>query len=143
MTDRLFIADPVQFRCAPTDSKKNRGQVIGFGRPCRACGRKPRYSYRPNPVALQQEERIREFLWRRFGDDAPHFGDDDVRVEITFRPRDDAMDVAVEHVRSRPKGFSGRRRDIANLSEALLDALQGPVIANDNQLAELVIRREL
>lgn len=134
MTETLFQIEPVTFRTAAPDSKKNRGQVVRYGQ---------RLGFRPNPVALAQEERLREFLVYGLVGDCPHFGDNDVRVTITHHAREDEVDVLVEDLRPRPKKFAGRRRDLANIAEVILDAMQGPVYANDNQVAELVMRRML
>ena len=132
MGETLFQIEPIRFRVAAPDSKKNRGQVVRYG---------SRLGFRPNPVALAQEERIREFLTYELWGDCPHFGDNDVRVTITHHAREDEVDVLVEDIRPRPKGFSGRRRDLSNIAEVILDAMQGPVMKNDNQVVELVMRR--
>lgn len=130
----LWSIEPLTFRVAAPDSKKNRGQVVRYG---------DRYSYRPNPVALAQEQRIREFLTHELWGACPHFDDHDVRVVVGHHARSDELEVCVEDIRPRPKGFAGRRRDLANLLEVVLDAMQGPVYQNDNQVAEIEIRRLL
>ncbi len=68
---------------------------------------------------------------------------EDVRVEITHHARNKTCTIEVEAIGPRPKGFTGRKRDISNLSECILDALQRVVFANDNQVCELVIRRDI
>lgn len=134
MAETLFAIEPIEFRVAAPDSKKNRGQVLRYG---------DRYGYRPNPVALAQEEAIRAFLTRELWGECPHFGEDDVRVVVTHHARTDELIVRVEHVRPRPKKFAGRRRDLSNLLEVPLDAMQGPVYRNDNQVCEIQIVRSL
>ena len=125
----------LRFTTPALASKKNRGKVMKWGN---------RYGYRPNEKALQQEKALREQLQERlgFGKD-PHFGDRDVRVSVTYHARREELDVVVEDMGPRPKGFTGRKRDLGNLCEALLDAMQGPVIKNDNQVAELRVTRSL
>ena len=132
MTDALFKIEPISFRVATPDSKKNRGNIVRYGN---------RFSYRPNPVALAQEERIREFLTYELWGECPQFGDRDVRVTIRHYAREDECEVVVEDLGPRRKGFSGRRRDLSNVSEVLLDAMQGPVYENDNQVCELHMAR--
>jgi len=67
---------------------------------------------------------------------------EDVEVEITLYPRVDLMDVTVRYLRPRPKGFAGRRRDLPSCLDVTLDAMQGAVYNNDNQVARLIVQRE-
>lgn len=134
MSEALFTIEPIRFTVAAPDSKKNRGQIVRFDN---------RVSYRPNPVALEQEQAIRDYLELRLGSERPHFDNHDVRVSVDYLPRSDELDVLVEDVRPKPKGFTGRKRDLANLIEVLLDAMQGPVFANDNQVAEIWMARKV
>ena len=69
--------------------------------------------------------------------------DREVEVLIDYYPRADECQVWVMDKGPKPKGFNGRRRDLANLGEVILDALQGPVVVNDNQVADLRFRRLL
>lgn len=136
MTD-LFPIEPIEFRLPAPDSKKNRGAVIKV---------KGHYSIMPNPVAKKQERALRDHLFLELslglGTD-PHFGDHDVRVEVDYVPREDEVLVRVSDIQPRPKGFTGRKRDLANLLEVILDAMQGPVYHNDNQVAEIAMQRIL
>ncbi len=129
----LFVIPEVRFTCAATQSKKNSGKVVRYG---------TRYGYRPNQVALDQEAMIRDHLDFVIPE-PPHFGDREVAVVIQYDARADVCEVLVSDLGPRPKGFAGRRRDLANLGEVILDALQGPVIVNDNQVCELRFRRLL
>jgi hypothetical protein len=129
------LAEPVTFICEAPASKKNRGSIIKVnGRPM----------ILPNKQALRDEAEIRGILHARYGGgEAPRFADHDVEVRVQFEPRLNRCYVTVSPLRPRPKGFTGRRRDLANILEALLDALQGPLLANDNQVARIVIERDL
>lgn len=68
---------------------------------------------------------------------------EDVAVTITHYARDNEVSITVEKIAERRKGFSGRQRDISNLSEVILDALQHVVYHNDNQVSRLEIIRVL
>jgi len=132
MTD-LFPVDPIEFSLPAPDSKKNRGAVIKIA---------GHYSITPNPVAKEQQRRLRDHLFLALGAH-PHFGDHDVRVEVDYVPREDEVLVRVSDIRERPRGFTGRKRDLANLLEVILDAMQGPVYHDDNQVAEIAMQRIL
>lgn len=69
--------------------------------------------------------------------------DDDLEATFTLHMRSERCSVRVRSIGPRPKGFTGRRRDIANVPEAVLDAMQGSVMGNDNQVATLIVRRTL
>jgi Holliday junction resolvase RusA-like endonuclease len=92
--------------------------------------------------ALRAEKEIRALAHDQTGSDV-WWPTQDVAVTITYRPRQDVCTIEVIPMAERRKGFSGRRRDIANLAEVILDALQGSVYTNDNQVARLQIIRDL
>lgn len=128
------MAEPVFFTCEAPASKKNRGSIIKVnGRPM----------ILPNKQALRDEAEIRGLLHDRYGGTAPRFADHDVEVEVVFEPRFNRAHVTVKAVRQRPKGFTGRRRDLSNILEALCDALQGPLLTNDSQVSKITIERVL
>lgn len=91
------------------------------------------------------EARVREVLaWHLARHRAlPLFGDHEVGVELTWHVPTDRVLVTARDLGPRPKGRTGRRRDVTNLPELLLDAAQGLLYANDNQVAELTVRRAL
>lgn len=124
------------------DSKKNRGSIISWGPKCRHCGKRERYSYKPGAKPKAQEKAIGLQLDDQV-EERPHFGEADVIVRATHHARSDIVDLEFSHLRPRPKGFAGRRRDLANLLDVLLDAAQGSVFKNDNQVAGIVIVRDL
>lgn len=139
----LFKVEPVTFRTPPPDSKKNSREILRFGATCPRCHQKPYVKQRPSRIALAQEERLREYLTHELWGDVPRFADHDVGVVIAHHARSDLLEVSVEDLGPRPKGFTGRKRDLANLLEVLLDAMQGPLYANDNQVTEIEMRRTL
>lgn len=156
MTDPLDLLDAPEpdprfrFRMPVPAAKKNRQQVFRFGKKCKACGKRVGLRIMPSKEAREVEDKIRfhvkRVLRERGYDDsgqAPFFGDHDVRCEIDYRARDGKIEVTFSDAGPRPKGFTGRKRDLANIPEALLDALQRVLYVNDNQISELHLRRIL
>ena len=75
--------------------------------------------------------------------DGTLFGDQDIGVIIKHRVPDDTVLVEVWAMGDRPKGKTGRKRDLQNLQEGILDGLQSIAYANDNQVVMLQMTREL
>lgn len=71
------------------------------------------------------------------------FGDQDVGVTITHNVPGDTVLVEVWSLGPRPKGKTGRKRDLQNLQEGILDGLQGLAYVDDNQVTMLHMTREL
>ena len=71
------------------------------------------------------------------------FGDDDIGVVIRHRVPDDTVIVEVWSLGPRPKGKTGRKRDLQNLQEGILDCLQGLAYKDDNQVAMLHMHRDV
>lgn len=69
-------------------------------------------------------------------------GTGDVRATITHRIQSDEVHVLFETIREKPRGKTGRRRDLDNMATTILDACQGVVYHNDNQVADLRIIRD-
>lgn len=69
------------------------------------------------------------------------FGDDDIRVSIQHLVEEEVVLVKVSSAGPRPRGKTGRKRDLQNLQEGILDALQGILFDNDNQVVELMMHR--
>lgn len=129
----------VEFTTDVPAAKKNRPQMI---RPGDRKG--PRVILIPSKEAIADEKRIKAQVRELLGEPgAPVFGEDDVRVTIRYLAKAGAIEVLAESIGPRPRGFTGRRRDLANIPEALLDALQGVVFKNDNQVADLHIVRDI
>jgi hypothetical protein len=69
---------------------------------------------------------------------------DDVAVVCVHNVPGDFVDVLVRRIGSPPKkGATGRRCDVHNIPEVILDAMQGFAFANDNQVARLEVWRDL
>lgn len=96
-----------------------------------------RVNHRPKPEAVQSQAALREALSRCFPSSGPVFPSEDVSVLIEYDPKADLVRVSVTPLRPKNEEFYDRRRDIQNLDEALCDALEGPVLNNDNQVAEI------
>jgi len=71
------------------------------------------------------------------------FGDDDIGVVIRHRVADDTVIVEVWSLGPRPKGKTGRKRDLQNLQEGILDGLQGLAYKDDNQVVMLHMHRDV
>ena len=128
--------DEITFTIDVPASKKNRPMIWRPGQ-----GTRPIIV--PSKEAQRDEKAIKELTERLAGDAAPIFGDDDVVCSICYRASAGKVDVTFKRLRPRPKGFTGRRRDISNIPDAILDGSQGAIYHNDNQVAELHIWREL
>jgi len=75
--------------------------------------------------------------------DVPTFGDDDIGVEMIHHAKSGELTVRVWSEGPRPRRFTGRKRDLQNLQDGVLDALQGVLFANDNQVVSLTMQRRL
>ena len=72
------------------------------------------------------------------------FGDDDVGVSIDHHVEDDTVTVRVWSLGERPKvKRTGRRRDLQNLQDGVLDHLQGIAFDDDRQVTMLHMKRVL
>jgi len=71
------------------------------------------------------------------------FGDNDIGVVVKHDVPGDTALVEVWSLGPRPKGKSGRKRDLQNLQEGILDGLQGLAYKDDNQIVMLHMTREL
>jgi Holliday junction resolvase RusA-like endonuclease len=70
-----------------------------------------------------------------------HFGDHSVAMSIVHDVQAETCTVTVRDMGPRPKGKTGRKRDLQNLQEAICDGIQGIVIDNDNQIDLLTMER--
>lgn len=73
----------------------------------------------------------------------PLFADEDVELDMDYLPRSGLVVCRISRAGPRPKGFSGRRRDVQGIPETVCDALEGLVYRNDNQVSRVAIRRLL
>ena len=70
------------------------------------------------------------------------FADDDIGVDITHHVKDDTCTVKVWSIGPKPKkGKTGRKRDLQNLQEGVLDTLQGLAFDDDRQVCLLQMKR--
>lgn len=139
-------AKPFQLEIPRPASGKNSQQLVSWGKPCPHCGKKENYSVRKSREAEQDEKAIRRaaiFAAGRGGDEPALFPDEDCTVLFEHHARSDIVTVEVYPVCDRPPGFSGRRSDLHNIPDVLLDALQGVVFTNDNQVRRLAGVRKL
>lgn len=71
----------------------------------------------------------------------PGFGDDNVGVAFQHDVREEQLRVWIWSLGPRPAGKTGRKRDLQNLQEVVLDAAQGVVFDDDNQVDWLLMQR--
>lgn len=76
-----------------------------------------------------------------FEQQRPLLVDEDARVEMVHNVRNETYDVLIRHAGAKPKGFTGRGRDVHNMPELVCDALQGIAYRNDNQVVDLRVWR--
>ena len=136
-----FVPD-VEFEIpVPVSSKNSRILTRdGSGRPRSFPSRAARRSMEQiRSAAHQAVDKARKS--GDFKDDGPLFGDDEVAVEVTHVVPTDKVTVKLRSLGPRIKGKSGRRRDIQNCPEGVLDALEGIIYKNDNQVGALLVRR--
>jgi hypothetical protein len=67
----------------------------------------------------------------------PLFGGDSVSLHVTEDTDDGSIEIRVRRLAPRPKGRSGRRRDLHNVFDVVADAAQSLLYANDNQIAHV------
>lgn len=116
-------------------SKKNRMRIhYRGGMP--KIGRDDRIAQDELAIAMQLQSLIAKGGWPR-----PLFGRDEVRVECVHRVLARKVDVLVRRLWATPKGITGRRRDVTNISPLILDAMQGYAYEDDDQVGEHEIRR--
>lgn len=132
---------PISFLIPTPASTKNSRRILkaGNGRMIVAKSSKAVQSIRSIKSAAVQV--LQEHGWAGVG---TPFGSDDLRVEIEHHVETECVMVTVSSLGPKPtKGRTGRKRDLQNLQEGILDALQGLLYDNDNQVTELIMRRTL
>lgn len=72
---------------------------------------------------------------------ASMFGKDEVRVTMRHHVERELCEVIVESAGQRPDVKYWRSRDVQNLPDVVLDAMQGVAYDNDNQVAHLSVER--
>lgn len=144
MADALFPTshEPVQLHTVAPVSKKNRGVILCPYSPQGRTRKLRGHVHLPSDEARMHEEQIAHDACHQVDAiDRPAFPTQDVRVTVVVSARTNTMAVEVEPIRERPKGFSGRRRDLHSHLDVLFDALERIVYQNDNQVAEIHVYR--
>jgi hypothetical protein len=67
--------------------------------------------------------------------------DADVQVLMVHHVVSDCVDVMVRNLAPKPLNKTGRKSDVVNLPEVVLDAMQGIAYTNDNQVSDLRVWR--
>lgn len=136
----------LQFTIPVPPSSKNSRKLRRSGAKCPACKQPsgPVIMYRPSEVleATAEIQAAAREAMLNCGYSKPLFPDDDVAVQMEHEVLQDVVHVTVSCLGPRPKGRTGRKRDVVNVPELVLDALQGLAYANDNQVADLSVRRQ-
>ena len=100
----------------------------------------------PSKAARRSVEQIRSAAIQAMrdhdlGERETLFEDDDVACDITHLVESDTCTVKIWSLGPKPKGKTGRKRDLQNLQEGILDSLQKLVYDDDRQVCSLTMRR--
>ncbi len=125
------MALPLRIRFPrPVASKKNRRRPIGNGRTV------------ASREASSDERALRTLaLLEMHGQGFQRVESDDVEIVMRHFVEEDEIEIQVRALRPKPKGRSGRRRDLHGMIETVADALQGVAYANDNQVGSVRMER--
>ena len=97
----------------------------------------------PNRRAERSKAEIRAAAIQAMGGIFPVIEtDDDIEVHIIHHVPTDTVTVEVISLRPKPKGKTGRGRDLDNLASTVLDALSGLAYGDDRQVALLHVERD-
>lgn len=91
-------------------------------------------------AAVRVLEEIRDALRAAVAHE-PALGRDEVRVVMSWHSLSNVLDVSFESLGPEPPTPTGRTRDLHNIPDVVLDAAEGIIFANDNQVSELLLRR--
>ena len=127
----------------PASTKNSRILVRGRGRPMSLPSKAARRSVEQIRAAVIRvvEEGLAAGLLEARGPTL--FGDDEIAVDVTHNVQDDTVSVKVWSIGPKPKGKTGRKRDLQNLQEGILDTLQGILYSNDSQVSWLQMTRSI
>jgi hypothetical protein len=75
--------------------------------------------------------------------DVETFGSQDISAVFVHNVARDTLTITIEGLGPKPRGTTGRKRDLQNLQDAALDALQGILYKNDNQITHLLMTRNV
>lgn len=118
-----------------TTTKKNNQRVLtNVG---------PRPFVTASSEAIGDDKAIRRVCIEALGEGRILWPEDELECRMTVHMRSKRITCMVRSIGPRPKGFTGRTRDVSNLPELILDAMQGSVFGNDNQVGRLTVVREL
>jgi len=99
----------------------------------------------PGKRALRSAEEIRgaayEALAAQRSFSGSYFGDDNIAVSIEHNVAADTVTVEVWSVGPKPKGKTGRGRDVDNFASTILDALNGLAYDDDRGVSSLQVKR--
>lgn len=120
----------------PVASKKNKRAANGRGGTV------------PNKQAVSDERSLRTLAVLAAKDQGWEMAEDDeIRVEVDFIVETEELTIRVWNLGPRPKGKTGRARDLHGMLETVCDALQPvrksgrAVYRDDRQVAEVGMRR--
>lgn len=113
---------------------KNRRQLVYFG---------SRPAFIKSKEARTTEKQVRaRILYAVQGCALPLFDDDDdVAVTVRHHVQRQLCEVIVERIGRKPDVPYWRQRDVGNLPDVVLDAMQRVAFRNDNQVARLTVER--
>lgn len=119
----------------PTSTKNSRRLVPGKGK----AGPRSIKSAR----ACRESRLIKQAILEALGavPERAVFGDDDIAVDIIVDHVNERTMVAVRSAGQKPTGATGRGRDLQNVQEGILDALQSILYDDDRQVVQLRMAR--
>lgn len=142
----------ISFRIPRPPAAKNSRRIYRTGPTCRLCNNRsgPLGTAMSDEAAAAVEgiqaaaiDALRRQAPQAFGERRPLLVDEDARIEVVHYVANDVVDVLVRSAGPKPKGTTGRKRDVHNVPELICDTLQGIAFANDNQVVDLRCWRSL
>ena len=126
MTEHISITVPIPA------SKKNRRRIVTTRGKIRSI---------PSEQAVTSEKQIREAWIEKVGKLQPQWGDEEIALVVIYDVASATVEIQVGPCGEKPKGVTGRRRDVQGFLETICDALEGLAYKNDNQVSMVVMRR--
>ena len=124
--------DVVRFRVSPPASKKNRRIIKTTGKhPLSLPSKEARDSEQEIRNAFTAATKRLDVIWP----------DQDIAIDVTFFVKENVYEIAVQALGPKPKGKTGRRRDLHGALETICDALNEIAYTDDRQVAFIKMRR--
>lgn len=154
IADAAIEVPTLRFTVPTPPAAKNSRRIFRTGAVCPKC-RKPtghlgssmsdEARHAREKIIEEAVDALRRQAPQAFSERRPLLPDEDVGVTVVHNVKNDTADVVIEKRGPKPagKGPTGRRRDVTNVPELVLDAVQGIAYHNDNQVADLRVWRNV